>query len=312
MAVVLEQGKQAIKRKDRASQELEALTKQLDEGRVALKQEQEEVRRLEEIVQKADAQGDTERRKASRPIGAAAAAQKLAAEKATSREEEYEDDESALDEALVKVFQLTGIDDVDVLIERLVQSEDLRLSLFTSISDLEAQAADNETKIADAKQELERAQRCGVNKDTQTQKDLASMAEKRRLLEEKIKDVEAELESQMSVWKGMMERVSDVHSELGLELEEDLVKDSAVNEGNVLQYLAAIESKASEILAGVNGSFEDEDAPLSPVSNIGPLVKTTTLDLPSANTEENAGLGDDDGERPLTVKELHKSLEVST
>ena len=117
---------------------------------------------------------------------------------------------------MTKVLRLTGINDVDILIGRLTQTENLHFGLFSRINELEAEASKNETKISDAEQELKRVQRCGINNDTQRQKELLSMEEKRKQLETNIHDVELDLGAQLNTWNSVRSKIRTVHDELGI------------------------------------------------------------------------------------------------
>ena len=121
MTCELEKGKAALKARDKAISELEALNKQLQEGRGALKLEQEELCTLEEQFQRHEQQS-AELSANMRPN--TNISQKTSAEEDQNEEEEY-DDEQALDDALAKIKSLSGIDDVDNLIQAIEQKEEL-------------------------------------------------------------------------------------------------------------------------------------------------------------------------------------------
>lgn len=82
---------------------------------------------------------------------------------------------------------------------------------------------------------------------------------------------------------------------------------------NVMQFLAAIEAKTSEILTTIHGGeYEDEGSVIgtSPVNAKSGSHTKSNLELPSVTTAsgEYSTLDQDDGERPLTMQELQKSL----
>ena len=211
MTRVLEEGKQTLQQRDKASSELSALTKQLDEVSKCLKLEQGELKKLQklEFAEKEQVKSAVQRRM-SRPQTT-----KTVLEENPKEMEEF-DDEKVLDDALAKVFELTGIDNVDTLIERITATEETNFSLFSRIAELEAEASQNDAKISDAEQELARVQRSGVNNGTKRQKELHDMKEKRLNLATKIRHVEAQLEAQMNIWNGLKSKILTVHDELGL------------------------------------------------------------------------------------------------
>lgn len=211
MTRVLEEGKQTLQQRDKAANELSALTKQLDEVSKCLKLEQGELKKLQklEFAEKEQVKSAVQRRM-SRPQTT-----KTVLEENPKEMEEF-DDEKVLDDALAKVFELTGIDNVDTLIERITATEETNFSLFSRIAELEAEASQNDAKISDAEQELARVQRSGVNNGTKRQKELHDMKEKRLNLATKIRHVEAQLEAQVNLWNGLKSKILTVHNELGL------------------------------------------------------------------------------------------------
>ena len=212
MTCELEKGKAALKARDKAISELEALNKQLQEGRGALKLEQEELCTLEEQFQRHEQQS-AELSANMRPN--TNISQKTSAEEDQNEEEEY-DDEQALDDALAKIKSLSGIDDVDNLIQAIEQKEELHFGLFSRIAELEEEAAKMESKITDAEEELKKVQRCGKNSVTQKQKELKLLDKKQKQLQEKAQYIEAQYQAQIDVWNSVRSKIMTVHNELGL------------------------------------------------------------------------------------------------
>ena len=212
MTCELEKGKAALKARDKAISELEALNKQLQEGRGALKLEQEELCTLEEQFQRREQQS-AELSANMRPN--TNISQKTSAEEDQNEEEEY-DDEQALDDALAKIKSLSGIDDVDNLIQAIEQKEELHFGLFSRIAELEEEAAKMESKITDAEEELKKVQRCGKNSVTQKQKELKLLDKKQKQLQEKAQYIEAQYQAQIDVWNSVRSKIMTVHNELGL------------------------------------------------------------------------------------------------
>lgn len=84
------------------------------------------------------------------------------------------------------------------------------------------------------------------------------------------------------------------------------------------QYLARIEEKATEILTTIHGDYEDQESHTgvsSPSSKLNDNDSTSTkkFELPSVTSATAPGeflseLNEDDGDRPLTMKEIQQSL----
>ena len=224
---------------------------------------------------------------------------------------ELVEDENAMDAAFSTLVQLTGINDVDKLISRLVETEEKQFGLFSRIAELEAEASENEARIAEAQQELKRVQLKNCSNNTHMNKILLSMKDKQEELQDKSHEIEVTMTEKLDVWNTLRSRILTVHEELGLSMPETLAETDHVTEHNVFQYLAAIEKKLSEILFSVHDESEDDEL-YSPAKKSGAkngLPSKTKMQLPSATDDELSQV-DDDEERPLSLSELQYSYRV--
>jgi len=303
MAQVLEQGKQALKARDKATADLDALTKQNEESKAALQRESAELHELEELFRREE-QLSAELLN-SRPN--TVKSQKASAEENQNEENEC-DDELAMDTALAKIKTLTGIDDIDQLIKAIEEKKELRFGLFTRINEIEEQMSKNEAKIASAELELKQLQRSGLNANAQKQKEMQSLQQKQLRLEANAQEVDNQHQTQLQTLNSIREKIETVHSNLGLAVPEDVIGTDNISE---MEYLAAIEQKVTDILTTINGDYEDDTASIaispSKAHCTDETIATTNLELPSAN-----GLVRElDGERPFTMEELQQSLRAT-
>jgi len=303
MAQVLEQGKQALKARDKATADLDALTKQNEESKAALQRESAELHELEELFRRGE-QLSAELLN-SRPN--TVKSQKASAEENQNEENEC-DDELAMDTALAKIKTLTGIDDIDQLIKAIEEKKELRFGLFTRINEIEEQMSKNEAKIASAELELKQLQRSGLNANAQKQKEMQSLQQKQLRLEANAQEVDNQHQTQLQTLNSIREKIETVHSNLGLAVPEDVIGTDNISE---MEYLAAIEQKVTDILTTINGDYEDDTASIaispSKAHCTDETIATTNLELPSAN-----GLVRElDGERPFTMEELQQSLRAT-
>jgi len=311
MAAVLERGKQTLSREAKAVGELEALNKQLEENKRGLRLEQDQLNKLLQQIQPDNKEEEVKsvlHKRMSRPSASLACLNALAEDSQEGKDQELGDDE-----AFKRAVELTGIDDVDVLIERLVDKENVHFGLFHRINEIEVEAAKNDARIAAVTQELARVR---LNSDSQHQKERRSLEEKRRRLEAELREVAARTEAQVLCWTKVRAEIEVVHDALGLSVHADLIGSDGITENNVMQYLAAIENKASEVLTSLHGDDEDPSAggggiPASSPATRAPTT-TLTLELPATAEEHSASDNDDDdddGERPFSFGELKKNLE---
>jgi len=86
---------------------------------------------------------------------------------------------------------------------------------------------------------------------------------------------------------------------------EELIGADDVTESNAMQYLAAIEQKASKVWTEIRGDDSEEQENHNGTSPSKHEVDIVHLMLPSAyNSQE------DNDERPFTMKELQESLQT--
>ena len=300
MTQVLAQGKLALKARDKASADLEVLTKQNEENKAALERERAELHELEEMFCREE-QPSAELLN-SRPN--TVKSQKASAEENQNEDAEY-DDELAMDTALAKIKALTGIDDIDKLIKSIEEKQELRFGLFTSINEIEEEASKNEIKIASAELELKQLQRSGLNACAQKQKEMQALKQKQLHLEAKTEQVDTQYQSQLQTLNSIREKIEFVHNDLGLSVPEDLIGTDTISE---MDYLAAIEQKVTDILTTINGDYEDDASSIVISPSKAPCndetVATNNLVLPTTSQL----LLEQDGERPFTMEELQQSL----
>lgn len=221
MVRVIEQGKKKLKLRDKAQSDLDAMVNQLEESEMLLKDEQEELNRLQEQFEYEDKQSPARAKsadgKSSRPQTSTSQKSSADSNTAYSAEAEEFDNEHALDGALAEVRELTGIDDVDALVERITQLEERNFSVYNHIShSLEFEIAQVETDIAEAERELETVKCRGLSHGSHRQTELQLMTEKQERLEKQIYNVELQYKEQLEIWENAKANISLASKELGL------------------------------------------------------------------------------------------------
>lgn len=323
MSRVLDEGKKAMKARDKSLAGIEALNKQLEEGSNVLRLEQEELSLLEEKLRREDAKVPCRRRTQAQERRATQKTKQQDEDEESQNDDEMEeyDDEKVLDDTLARVLELTGkkVDDVDGIIHAIESSRDGRFALFDRIGDLEAEAATNESKLLDTEKELQRLLRQGMNTDSLKMKEQRDDRMRQSQIESQIDDIESRYQAKVDTWNRVRSKVMKVNEELQLDIPNGVMirsADDGVTENNVLKYLGAIERKASEILAAIqeeddddnNDNEQDEKYRTSLVKKCE-YVTSSGLVLPSATVignESNSQVDDD--VRPFTMKELQVSL----
>ena len=157
--------------------------------------------------------------------------------------QEGKDQELDDDEAFKRVVELTGIGDVDVLIERLAEKEHVHFGLFHRINEIEVEAAKNDARIAAVTQELARVRRRDLKSDSQRQQ---SREEQRRRREAELRDMAARTEAHVLCWTHVCAEIEVVHDALGLAVHDDLLDSNGITENNVMRERHAALCKTPE------------------------------------------------------------------
>ena len=159
--------------------------------------------------------------------------------------------------------------------------------------------------------------RQGMNTDSLKMKEQREDRIRQSQIESQIDDIESRYQSTVDTWNRMRSKVMKIYEELHLDMPNDIMirSDDGVTESNVLKYLAAIERKASEILAAIREEDDDDNNDEQDDKHPTSLAKKgeygTSLVLPSATVignEYNSQVDDD--VRPFTMKELQQSLRM--
>jgi hypothetical protein len=90
-----------------------------------------------------------------------------------------------------------------------------------------------------------------------------------------------------------------------------LIGTDDVTTNNAMRYLAAIEKKASDILAEIHGDDDEEQENHHGTSPTKGEEQIMRLVLPSATSVGECNRQVYDDERPLTMKELQESLRTA-
>ena len=214
MTKVLEDGKKRIKSRDKAIDELEVLQMQLKETTEALRLDKEELARLQEHFR------NKEEKETLHAFRAATAHSQQSEAKSYSQVQDSEEcnHEEMLDEAFEKLKELTGIDDSDVLCEKLNQLDEQNFSQFNYTQELEAESDALEQQINEAKRELERL-KCGdFNVGSHKQKEASLAEEKQKELQDKLEEVDQQYQNKLDVWQRVKTSIQTACSELDVSM----------------------------------------------------------------------------------------------
>lgn len=204
--------------RDQAEADLAMAKKELQKSKAALEADREELQSLKDKIKEENGKDRPHSYRKTTPSSSSSA------EISTEEKEQCNDDmydifeveEKTLDGLLEKVMQLSGMDNVDTLIERLSGLEEQNLSRFQYITELEAEVGRVEDDIINATKELERMKNKGLNHQMEQLKERDRAKQNRQKINEKVQALDKEYESQVELWEKMRTGIAHAHNELGL------------------------------------------------------------------------------------------------
>ena len=306
----IEQGNKSAELRDQAETSLAIAKKELQESKAALEKDREELCSLRDKLNQ-DEEKDKERphsyRLKTTPAFSASAV--ISTEEEEQCNEDLDDSCETLDAKMEQVMRLSGIDDMDSLIERISGNEERLLSRFQYISEIEAEVARVEDDIINAAKELEKKKSKGLHFQMQHLNEREVAKQNWQKIHEKVQALDRQYESQIELWEKMRTGIEKVHNKLGL-ITPDILGSDGVSESNVFAYLAEVEKKTTEIFSAIANDCEEDEGTTSPSSvlcrsrNCAISNATLNLNLPSVKDAPA-----DDGDRPFTFDELKSSLQ---
>ena len=329
MKQILEQMKKRITMRDKALDEVGTLRQQLLEATEALRKDKEEFDMLQIQFNEEDDERDQDQLSMQQDQHQQEATihQSIEANLKQQQFQDEYDDDKMMDEAFAKVKQLTGIDNEDQLIVKLNQMEDLNFNRFHLTQELVAESDIMDSALQQASRELEMLQVSNFV-DAEKSKE-ADMTLEKSELEIRIKDVELRYQEKSKEFEQIKGSIQTACSQLDVPLWVNLpssllswdtfddliifvcsclsrpchlIATNEITINNVMEYLAAIEKQAIDVI-GTMRDFEDSEA-----ESADPVKKSTDYVL-LPNIEDIAKNGTKDEEdRPLTLQELQSSL----
>ena len=235
------------------------------------------------------------------------------------------------EEAFNKIQQVTGVTDIDELVQRFIASEEKNFSLFNYLNELGAEIDNLEQQIQSVKHEIEKYRGQGVNADNQRKRILRELQQRLERTNAKADQHEKTYEDSVSVLKRLAEGIAKLFDGIGCRDRSDdleILGDDGVNESNMMQYLGIIEQRANEILHAFaatqpeglvaiksflkgSGTYDAGQGSTLTHDNASPSEETKPADIEPPNVEEFAidnGSDDEEAERPISVRELQEDV----
>jgi hypothetical protein len=329
MESIIADSNKAYQGRDRAQSEMMALRQQADKDRLEFEKEWKELGRL--IDQDRKQREALRQRQLERTLEARATnaldQERIGNRTVTNESEEWVRgpgdgfEESASQEktesyeaAFSMIQQATGVSDVHEIVNRFLEAEEKNFSLFNFVNDLNSEIERLELSIAETSAEIDKFRGQGVSTDTQRRKVLRSLEDRLAQTEAKAEEYESRYQTSVATTNQLKTGIHSIFTRIGAgnSSSEEILGNQGVTESNMLQYLALIEQRTTEILQ----AYVLSQSPASPIAGMksGTMVSATKAPLPERLMVQPPAMDDmldsgdesgrDDDERPLTRHEL--------
>lgn len=321
MANIIEQANAAYEARDSAQAQMASLKQQADKEHAEFEKEWRELGRLIEndkrmkefmrtkakqttdnkVGELTQAQEDRHRKKITR--NAWDTAKHLVT--ITANQEKAETFETAFE----RIQKATGICDIDELVQNFIHAEDQNFSLFKYNNELSADIEKLEQQMTEYREEYVALSGNGSRKeDTEKVKILETLEEKWNDIDRKAIHYEVKYQESQQTLMHVREGIKKMFDNMNC-TQEDLPSGcgSGISESNMMQHLAVIESRVSEMLKIHDAIREDEDGETArPPRPAGGASSNFQIKLPSTveDYSDDEDDEDEDDQRPFTREEL--------
>eukprot|EP01033_Poteriospumella_lacustris_P001629 gene1629-1186_t len=217
-------------------------------------------------------------------------------------------------ESIAKIQEVTGLTDIQEIINKFLEAEEQNFSLFNYVNEINMEIERLEHANNNMRSQIEKHRGQGMTDDTQRRKTVRESEERLQKTEAKI----ALYESRAAVAeRHIAELKSGIHSiftRIVGTSSDEMMGNQGVTDSNMMQYLGIIEQKTSEILQAYAksqmGLPSEVPLQLPTVSKSEGLGKLQPTIIPSG--DDVIDPNDSDGEideRPFTRNELHSKFD---
>jgi len=329
MANIIEQANAAYEARDQAQAQMAALKQQADREHAEFEKEWRELGKLIQADKKMkdfmqgklkdgkaatssdrDLGGEKTRRKTTQNAwGSFGAMATVSANQAIVTEKE---------EAFARIQAATGVDDLETLVQRFLDKEDVNVSLFKYNVELQEDIERLQQQISDYNDEVITLSGTGSNtEDKEKVKSMETLEDKCADVHKKARNYEIRYQETKTILDSVRRDIETIFSRIGCNV-VDLPSGcgNTISDTNLMQYLAAVESRTIDLLK-VYDSMRDDDDSMDTARPPRPGGSTTQLQinkLPSTveDYSDDEDDDDDDESRPFTVEELKAKTRQKT
>ncbi|CAH1775288.1 unnamed protein product [Owenia fusiformis] len=237
---------------------------------------------------------------------------------AERKKEFAEDSVEAYEAAFERIKEITGEEDLDLLVEKFIEVEDRNFALFNYVNEQNNEIETLQEQIAEMKDEIANFKEQGVEMETQRQAILSNLEEKQVTASKNADEHDEKHTAIMKILDQLRAGIDSLFNKISCErsaIDDMLGAQTGVQDRNMIQYLGIIEQRTNELLSIQNYSnskdYEKYDPKAGGLLGAGPQATQNQMQImaPSVGDEyESEGSEASDDDRPFTRNELQSKV----
>ncbi|XP_041377730.1 coiled-coil domain-containing protein 63-like isoform X2 [Gigantopelta aegis] len=245
--------------------------------------------------------------------------QKKEAQEAERKKESQEDSVESYEAAFEKIKEMTGEDDLDLLVERFIEVEDRNFALFNYVNEQNNEIEKLNEDIQSIHEEIEKFKAQGIELETQRKHILKNLEEKQNKASAEADEFEMKYKEVSKILDQLKAGIDSLFNKINCDrsaIDSMLGAATGVTDGNMIQYLGIIEQRTNELLA-IQTYINNKDPDKYETKPVGLLGEGPTAPPPMIPVnppavgdeyESEASEGSDEEMRPLTRAELQSRV----
>ncbi|ESO88792.1 hypothetical protein LOTGIDRAFT_218971 [Lottia gigantea] len=235
------------------------------------------------------------------------------------KKESQEDSVDTYEAAVQRIKEMTGEDNLDLLVNKFIEVEDKNFALFNYVNEQNNEIEKLNDDIQNIRNDIEKFKAQGIEMETQRKHILKTLEEKQLHASKDADYNEQKLKEVSKILDQLKAGIDSLFSKINCDrsaIDEMLGAATGVTDSNMIQYLGIIEQRTNELLAVkayVNSKDYDKHDPKAPgLLGVGPAAPATLhpIQPPAVGDEyeSDGSEGSDDETRPFTRSELQNKV----
>ncbi|XP_070572078.1 coiled-coil domain-containing protein 63-like [Ptychodera flava] len=323
---VIETATQAYDSRDEAQSKITSLTERSEKDQLQYNAELKELLRILDHDQKLKDFMAAKAQERSEYKAEEAAKRKKRGKGAEKDHDSHEETVTSFEEAFSRIQEITGEEDVEVIVEKFLETEDKNFALYNYVNELNSEIEVLQDQIAAVNADIDAFKKQGIALEKQRQAVMKSLEEKLAVATKDADKSERSLKKTSKVLDQIKSGVESLFNKVNCDktaITEMLGGSGGISDRNLMQYLGIIEQRTNELLRlkqylKMKETITTEPKPQPPaqpqktasvsVPLTKPAVAAIVICPPSTGSEEEEFDMDIDDTRPLTQDEIRKRI----